>query len=186
MACVLSTWSIVFLQSQCTRSWIQPCSQLREFSSNHDEQGLVSSHADESLCSLPRTKSACSMIYKEKKNRVVKKENPPNEKCQSQARKKKNRQEDRLTNTRNVLIIQSKLCWIELSALRTLHESSTLWIFFLGDSITKTNSVWNDKLCHMALICSSYHSTPFILTSKALSTKLCMKLLNRSWEWLSY
>ena len=130
------------------KNWIQPCSQLREFSSNHDEQGLVSSHADESLCSLPRTKSACSMIYKEKKNRVVKKENPPNEKCQSQARKKKNRQEDRLTNTRNVLIIQSKLCWIELSALRTLHESSTLWIFFLGDSITKTNSVWNDKLCH--------------------------------------
>lgn len=123
---------------------------------------------------------------KRKKIESLKKENPPNEKCQSQAKKKKNRQEDRFTNTRNVLIIQSKLCWIELSALRTLHESSTLWIFFLGDSITKTNSVWNDKLCHMTLICSSYHSTPFILTSKAISTKLCMKLLNRSWEWVSY
>lgn len=83
---------------------------------------------------------------KRKKIKSLKKENPPNEKCQSQAKKKKNRQEDRFTNTRNVLIIQSKLCWIELSALRTLHESSTLWIFFLGDSITKTNSVWNDKL----------------------------------------
>lgn len=148
VACVLSTWSIVFLQSQCTRSWIQPCSQLREFSSNHDEQGLVSSHADESLCSLPRTKSACSMIYKEKKNRVVKKRKSTQRKMSEPGKKEKNRQEDRFTNTRNVLIIQSKLCWIELSALRTLHESSTLWIFFLGDSITKTNSVWNDKLCH--------------------------------------
>ena len=59
------------------------------------------------------------MIYKEKKNRVVKKRKST-EKKNVRARQKKNfGQEDRFTDTRNVLIYSEHL----------------------GDSITKTNSV---------------------------------------------